>query len=240
MASKSKDPSNSGDKQDTFEKLDEAYAESSMEDQLLVYWNRHKNQIVLGIGVAVILIIGFQLSKWWSAKSVADRSQAYAEANDDAQKESFADSHSGTDLGGVAYLELADNAYTEGEFSSAVSFYEKAFNAFDMVEFKQRAHLGLAMSRLQAGEEANAAKDLEAIADNAEYPDAARGEALYQLSVIDWQKGAYDSMLAHQDRIDGLANAGNWQGKALQLQNSIPELKKLVEASASGEESAEN
>ena len=62
MASKSKDPSNSGDKQDTFEKLDEAYAESSMEDQLLVYWNRHKNQIVLGIGVAV-------MTRIWGGKS---------------------------------------------------------------------------------------------------------------------------------------------------------------------------
>lgn len=233
MASKSKDPSNPGDKQDTFQKLDEAYAESNMEDQLLVYWNRHKNQIVLSVGAAIILIIGFQLSNWWSAKSVADRGQAYAEASDDAQKEAFADSHSSTDLGGAAYLELADNAYTEGEFSSAASFYEKAYNAFDMIEFKQRAHLGLAMSRLLAGEEGNATKDLQAIADNAEYPDAARGEALYQLSVIDWQNGDFQSMLQHQDRIDGLANASNWQGKALQLQSSIPELKRLVEASAS-------
>ena len=240
MASKSKDTSNSGDNQDTFEKLDEAYAESSVEEQLLVYWNRHKNQIVLGVGVAVILIIGFQVTKWWSAKSVSDRSEAYASASDDSQKEAFADDHSGTDLGGVAYLELADGAYTEGEYASAVSYYEKAFSAFDMIEFKQRAHLGLAMSRLQAGEESNASKDLEAIANNAEYPDAARGEALYQLSVIDWQNGDFVSMLAHQDRIDGLANAGNWQGKALQLQNSIPELKALVESSASGDTGLEN
>ena len=240
MASKSKDPSKPDDKQDTFEKLDEAYAESSMEDQLLVYWNRHKTQIVLGVGVAVILIVGYQVSQWMGAKSVSDRSQAYAEASDDSQKEAFADEHSGTDLGGIAFLELADAAYTEGEYSKAVSLYEKAFKAFDLTEFQQRAHIGLAMARLQAGEEANAAKDLEAIADTAEYPDAARGEALYQLSILDWKNGDFVSMLAHQDRIDGLVNAGNWQGKALQLQGSIPELKKLVEESASGEEVAEN
>jgi hypothetical protein len=89
------------------------------------------------------------------------------------------------------------------------------------------------MARLQAGEESNAAKDLEAVADNADYPDAARGEALYQLSIIDWKNGSFESMLERQDRIDGLANAGNWRGNALQLQNSVPELKKLVEAKAS-------
>lgn len=238
MASKSKDTSNSDDNQDTFEKLDEAYAESSVEEQLLVYWNRHKSQIVLGISVVVVLIIGFQISKWWSAKAISDRGQAYAEASDDAQKQAFADDNSGSDLGGIAYLELADSAYSEAEYSSAVSLYEKAFKAFEMIEFKQRAHLGLAMSRLQAGEEGNASKDLQSIADNAEYSDAARGEALYQLSVIDWQNGDFVSMLAHQDRIDGLVNAGNWQSKALQLQSSIPELKELVEASAAGGETA--
>jgi tetratricopeptide (TPR) repeat protein len=153
MASKSKDTSNSDDNQDTFEKLDEAYAESSVEEQLLVYWNRHKSQIVLGISVVVVLIIGFQISKWWSAKAISDRGQAYAEASDDAQKQAFADDNSGSDLGGIAYLELADSAYSEAEYSSAVSLYEKAFKAFEMIEFKQRAHLGLALSRLQAGEQ---------------------------------------------------------------------------------------
>ena len=235
MAAKPKDPSQSEDKQGTFQKLDEAYAESSMEEQLLVYWNRHKNQIVLGVGVALILIVGYQLSAWWSAKSVEDRGQAYAEAADAGQKQAFADKHSGTDLGGLAFLELADKAYTDAEYSKAVGLYEQAFSAFELTEFKQRAHLGLAMARLQAGEEANAVKDLEAVANNAEYPDAARGEALYQLSVIDWQNGDFESMLAHQDRIDGLAYASHWQGKAMQLQNSIPELRQRVDGSASAE-----
>ena len=71
MASKDKEQPKQGDKQDTFQKLDDAYAESSMEDQLLVYWNRHKNQILTGVTVAVVLVLGIQLFKWWSQKSVA-------------------------------------------------------------------------------------------------------------------------------------------------------------------------
>jgi predicted negative regulator of RcsB-dependent stress response len=232
MALPPKEQSNSGKKKGTFEKLDEAYAESSMEDQLLVYWNRHKNQILTGLTGALLLIVGFQLSKWWSQKTVSDRSQAYAAATVDSEKEAFADNFSGTDLGGVAYMELADNAYNDGDFATAVSLYEKAFEAFDMVEFKQRAHLGLAMARFQAGDESDAFNDLESIADNAGYPDAARGEALYQLSVVDWKNGSFETMLQRHERIETLTNAGNWQGKALQLQNSIPELKKLVEAKA--------
>ena len=240
MASTPKEQSNSGKKKGAFEKLDEAYAESNMEDQLLVYWNRYKNQILLGLTAAVLLIFGFQLSKWWSKKAVSDRAQSYAEAVEDSQKEAFADKFSGTDLGGVAFLELGDKAYTDGEFASAGSLYEKAFDAFDMVEFKQRAHLGLAMTRFQAGDESGAVKDLESIADNTDYPDAARGEALYQLAVIDWENGSFETMLQRHNRIETLTNAANWQGKALQLQNSIPELKNLVEAKASEGLSLEN
>ena len=232
MASPPKEQSNPGKKSDTFAKLDEAYAESSMEEQLIVYWNRHKNQILMGLTGAALLIVGFQLSNWWSQKSVSDRAEAYAAASEDSEKEAFADKFSGTDLGGIAYLELADKAYEDGEFAASVPLYEKAFNAFDMVEFKQRAHLGLAMARFQAGDESDAFNDLESIADNAGYPDAARGEALYQLSVVDWKNGSFETMLQRHERIETLTNAGNWQGKALQLQNSIPELKKLVEAKA--------
>ena len=114
MASPPKEQSNPGKKSDTFAKLDEAYAESSMEEQLIVYWNRHKNQILMGLTGAALLIVGFQLSNWWSQKSVGDRAEAYAAATEDSEKEAFADKFSGTDLGGIAYLELADKEHPCG------------------------------------------------------------------------------------------------------------------------------
>ena len=232
MASNRKDQPQPDDKQDTFQKLDEAYAESNMEDQLMVYWNRYKNQIVIGLIAAVLVILGIQLSKWWSQKSVTSRGEAYAAASDDSLKAAFAGKFSGTDLGGVAFLELADKAYSDGNFSAAIPHYESAFKAFDMVEFKQRAHLGLALSRLQAGDESVAIKDLESIGANVDYPDVSRAEAYYHLSVLDWEKGDFDAMLGRHDQIEELMGAGNWLSQALQLQNSIPELRKLVQARA--------
>lgn len=240
MASSPKDQSTPDKKKETFSKLDEAYAESSLEDQLVVYWNRHKNQIVLTISAALLIIIGFQLTKWWRGKTVADRAAAYAAASGDSQKETFADDHSGTDLGGVAYLELADEAFEAADYSNAAGYYQKALDAFEMVIFKQRAHLSLAMSRLLAGEESAAVQELESIAANTVYPEAARGEAYYQLSVIDWKRADFESMLRRHEEIDSLLNAGNWQAKARQLQNSIPELKKLVEAKSGAGISVEN
>ncbi|MCB1123797.1 MAG: tetratricopeptide repeat protein, partial [Verrucomicrobiae bacterium] len=185
MASSPKEQSTPDKKQETYSKLDEAYAESNLEDQVLVYWNRHKNQIVLAVAAALLIIVGFQLTKWWKSKTIADRAEAYAVATDDSQKQAFADKHSGTDLGGVAFLELADKAYEEADYTKAAGFYQKALDAFKMVEFKQRAHLGLAMSNLQAVNESAAINELETIASNKSYPEASRGEALYQLSIID-------------------------------------------------------
>ena len=103
MASNRKEQSPPKDKQDTFQKLDEAYAESSLEDQLLVYWNRHKTQVLLGLAVAVVLILGIQIAKLWSEKAVSGRAKAYAEANDDSKKAAFAEKFSSSELGGVAF-----------------------------------------------------------------------------------------------------------------------------------------
>ena len=233
MASNRKEQPQPDKKQDTFNKLDEAYAESSMEDQLLVYWNRHKSQVILGVVAATAIIIGIQVTKWWSSKSASDRGAAYAAATEDADKAGFAEKFSGTDLGGVAFLELADKSYAEGEFAAAVPNYENAFKAFSRYEFKQTAHLGLALSRLQSGDESSAVKDLEAIAANTDYVDSIRAEALYHLSILDWKSGAFELMLQRHEQIEEMPNSGNWQGKAFQLQGSIPELKKLVEEKAS-------
>ena len=46
MAENRKEQPQPGNKQDIFQKLDEAYADSNLEDQLIVFWNRHKNQVV--------------------------------------------------------------------------------------------------------------------------------------------------------------------------------------------------
>ncbi|MDA1065598.1 MAG: hypothetical protein O3C43_03760 [Verrucomicrobia bacterium] len=213
--------------------MDEAYAESSLEDQLLVYWNRHKTQVLLGLAVAVVLILGIQIAKLWSEKAVSGRAKAYAEANDDSKKAAFAEKFSSSELGGVAFMELADKSYSDKDYAAAIPNYERAFKAFERVEFKQRAHIGLALSRVLSGDESNAKADLEGISRNVDYPDAARAEALYHLSILDWQGGAFEAMLARHGEIEKLSSAGNWLGKALQLQASVPELKKLAEAKAS-------
>jgi predicted negative regulator of RcsB-dependent stress response len=240
MASNRKEQSQPKDEQDTFQKLDEAFAESSIEDQLIVFWNRHKSQVLLGLAVAVVLILGIQISKIWSEKATADRANAYTEATDDSKKAAFAEKFSSTELGGVAFMELADKSYSNSDYAAAIPNYERAFKAFERVELKQRAHLGLALSRLLSGNESTAIADLEAISNNAEYPDAARAEALYHLSILDWQGGAFEAMLKRHDQIENLSNSGNWRGKAIQLQGSVPELNKLVEAKASEELVVEN
>ena len=233
MAPNRKEQSSPKDKQDTFQQLDETYAESSIEDQLIVYWNRHKTQILLSVTAAMVIIVGIQVSKIWSEKSITDRGNAYVEATDDTEKAAFAEKFSSTEIGGVAFLELADKSYSDKDYAAAVPNYEKAFKAFKRAEFKQRAHIGLALSRLLSGDESNAIADLEGISSNFDYPEAARAEALYHLSILDWQGSSFEAMLNRHEEIEKLPNTGNWLGKALQLQASVPELKKLAEAKAS-------
>ena len=199
-----------------------------------------KNQTSFLLIVVALSVVGIQVSKWWSAKSLTDLGEAYTAAVDDSKKEAFADDNSSSELGGVAYLELADKSYEDENFERSALFYEKAFKAFDLVAFKQRAHLGIAISRLKAGEADMAAKDLEAISVEENYPAVTKAEALYHLSILDWEKGAFKSMLKKHKSIQGLPNAGNWRIKALDLQNTIPELKVLADVKSSEDTTVED
>ncbi len=225
--------------QEKIRKLDEAFAASNLEDQLVVYWNRYKNQVVLLVLAVLVSIAGVQVAKWWSAQSLSDRTETYAAATTDAEKEAFADKNSGRNIGGTAYLELADKAYSDGEFSKATGFYEKAFQVLDLIPLMQRAHLGLALSNLQAGNTDIAVNDLQSLANHSDYLDVAKAEALYHLSVIEWEKSNFASMLSYHDQIEELGSPGLWQSQAKSLQRTVAELKVLVEARLNEEPAAE-
>ncbi len=226
-------------KQTKSQKLDEALAISDLDDQLVVFWNRYKNQVVLLLLVALATIVGVQVAKWWNEKSMRDRSAAYSFATTEAEKEAFADKNAKRNIGGTAYLELADMAYSDGEFSKAADLYEKAFQALDLILLKQRANLGLALANLQAGNTEDAVDSLQAAANNGDYLDVAKAEALYHLSVIEWEKANFPAMLNYHDQIDDLVNPGLWQSKAQSLQRTVPGLKVLVEARLNEEPAAD-
>ena len=217
-------------KQTDSDKLEDALVSANLDDRLVDYWNRHKNQVVLLLWLALATIAGIQGAKWWSAKSLSLRADAYAAATTDLEKEAFADNNARHNIGGTAYLELADKAYAEGEFSKAGPLYEKAYKALDLILLKQRSHLGLALANLQAGSKEEAVQLLQSAANNGDYLDVAKAEALFHLSVIEWKDANFSAMLSYQDQIEELSNPGLWQSKAQALQRTIAGLKELVEA----------
>ncbi len=227
-------------KQTKSQNLDEALATSDLDDQLVVFWNRYKNQLVLVVLVALATIVGIQGEKWWSAKSLHDRSAAYSTATTEVEKEAFADKNARRNIGGAAYLELADKAYSDEEFSKAGDLYEKAMRALDLIPLEQRAHLGLALATLQAGNTEHGLERLQAVANHGDYLDAAKAEALYHLSVMEWERANFPAMLDYHDQIDELVNPGLWQLKAQSLQRTVPELKALLEERLNEEQAADS
>src|SRR5262245_19729952 len=95
--------------------------------QLQSFWEKNRS-FVLGVCALILLaIIGREGWDWYQAsreKQLADDYAAVAGSPDKLAK--FAEEHSGSALGGVAWLRLADDKYTAGDYKTAAANYQKA------------------------------------------------------------------------------------------------------------------
>ncbi len=220
------------DNKDTYEKLDDAFAEASVEEQLSVFWSRNKNFIIGGVSLFIIIVLGQQGFQYWTQKTKADLSASYAAAEEDVDKELFADRNSSTDLGGVAYIELADKAYEAGEFAKAQSLYEKSYSSFSYESLKGRSELGQGICKIQLDDNDGGVAALDSVSSNVNYTDVIRAEAYFQKSIVAWKQGDFVTMLSEQEALAELSNTGVWGVKADNLQKTVAELKALIEAEA--------
>jgi hypothetical protein len=96
----------------------------------------------------------------------------------------FAAAHPGHPLTGVAELTVADNLYSAGKYSDAVSVYSSAVADLPKVPVLGRAKLGLAMSQALAGKTADAEVGLRLLLNDAGQLKTIRCEAGYHLAGI--------------------------------------------------------
>ena len=157
--------------------------EISLEDRISMYWMENKSFISSCIFVLALLIIVLNGMRMYKSHAEVELQNTYAEATANETLADFAQANSNKDLGGLAALTVADQAYSAKEFNKALNFYGIAADALATNFLSGRALLGQAFANFYIGNEEAALVQLTEIAANNSLAEVARAEAAYHLAV---------------------------------------------------------
>ena len=185
--------------------------EISVEDRISMYWMENKSFISSCIFVLALVIIGFNGMRMYQSHAESKLKIAYAEAVANETIADFAQANSNKDLGGLAALIVADQAYSAKEFEKALNFYGIAADALGTNFLAGRSLLGQAFANFYMGNEETALAQLADIAANSKLAEVARAEAAYHLAVeadLADRREEYDRYIA---QIQASPIATQWQ-----------------------------
>jgi len=200
--------------------------DADVEERFNDFWKQNGTFIFSLIGIVGLVVMGIQVKDYLSQRSTENRTAAYAEATGPAAKLIFAADNSNTKLGGIAYLETADQEYADGDFIQAANHYKSALEGLADTAFVGRARLGAALA-LHQNNDATAVNLLDQIAHDPNLLEVTRAEASYHLAVIYWEQKSFEDVRRSLDLIEALEAAGTWQSQANYLKSQIPELATL-------------
>lgn len=168
--------------------LDEDLEGVEFEDKVWLYWTRNKNFIVFSVILVLAVIIGVQGFKMYKASRAASLASAYEAVSSDSQLLEFAKSNAGTPLAGAVQIQVADAAYSSGDYAKAASLYDSSARELSGTVLFGRAKLGAAASVAMA-DPAKGKAQLKAVYDDAEISPAYRAQAGYLLGLLEKSSG---------------------------------------------------
>jgi predicted negative regulator of RcsB-dependent stress response len=186
------------------------------------FWEKNSRTIFVICAIVLLGIIGkgaYELYLNQQNKAVAAE---YASASTSDKLKTFAADHPNTELAGLAYLRLADEAYSGQKYSDAVSAYQRAADALKSTPFAARAQIGLAIAKIQSGQQAEGETKLKELANDSNLLKTARAEANYDLASLAVAAGKPEDSVKYLDAVNALDPSGSWSQRALALRATLP------------------
>jgi hypothetical protein len=195
----------------------------SLETALHGFWAKNR-QLILVLCVAVLLaIIGREAWQYFAASREQAVQAEYAKIADQTAKlEAFANANSGHALAGVAWLRLADEKFSAGDFKTAAAHYQKATGTLQNGALLGRAKLGAAVSQLNGGDQAAGETALKAIGADAALDKGVRAEATYHLATFAADAGKTDDVKKLAEEVSKIDPLSSWAQRATLLLTSSP------------------
>lgn len=191
-------------------------ASLSFEERVSIYWNENKGFLIGCILIFFLVIVGYQGMRIIKAQTEAKLQAEYIEADANNALAEFARAHSGKELGGFAALKIADEAYTDKDFETALEFYKLAASALEEPALAGRARIGLAFALYESGQAEKGLAELNAITSDNTLAEAIRTEAAYHLAIEAHTAGREVEFSSYSAQVNNSKSAGQWQQR---LQN---------------------
>lgn len=192
-------------------------------ETLQLFWLKNRNVILT---CTAVILLGILARGGWAyyaemhEKSIAADFTAAAVSSE--KLKAFAAANEGHSLSGVAYLQLADEAFASSKFADAIAFYTKAGAALKGSILVGRAELGLAMSQLHSGKAVEAQAALRLIANDANQFKGYRAEACYHLLTLVSEAGKTEDAAKLCDQVMQIDATGLWAQRAMMIRATLP------------------
>ena len=207
----------------------------SLETAVHAFWARNRQGILTVCAVALLAIVGREGWQYFAASREEGVQTEYAKiADQTARLAAFADAHTGHALAGIAYLRLADEKFSAGDYKTAATQYQKAAGSLQNEALLGRAKLGAAMSQINSGDQAAGEATLKAISADITLAKGARAEAAYQLASLAAAAGKMDEVKRLADEASKIDAANSWAQRATLLLVSQPATPSLPTPTETG------
>ena len=186
------------------------------------FWEKNRALVLMLCTAVLLAIVGYQGLQYFNAMRDQNAREDYAKAAGASDRLlGFAGEHSGHPLAAIALLQVADAKYSAGDYSAALTGYQKAIAVLENPTLKARARLGAAVSRLSAGDQTAAETDLKALSTDTAADKNIRAEATYHLATLANGAGKGDEVRQLLDEVTKLDGTGIWAQRAMQLRASL-------------------
>lgn len=199
----------------------EASSSISFGDQVWFWFLQHTRFLArVGIAFVVIACASVAFITW---NHIAQRAtqRAFNEAITSGKVEDFAQRYGTNKLGGLAFLEVGNQAYEVGNYEKAVDAYGHAKQVLGEDSLGGKAALGKAVSQIHLGKINAAEKLLNKIASTHGYGHFIRGRALALLALGSWSRKDIPQARMYLDRLESGEFGHQWSEQAQILSKEI-------------------
>jgi hypothetical protein len=159
------------------------------EERLKQAWDRYGTAVYFVCALVALAILAKGGWQYLKAQKEQGIQKEFADCTTMETYQTFAASHAGHPLAGVAEVIIADNDYSSGRFADAVGAYRSAVADLPAGPVRDRARLGLAMALELSGKAADAEASLRQLINDTSLLKAVRAEACYHLATAELAAG---------------------------------------------------